>query len=501
MKAYLRFKLLSWCWVAVLAISVLPSDGFAQDNDPQARAEAIIDRLLDNLKSGTTPLSVQIDDDYELSQDGDTFSTTFETFTATDEEFAVDVGPVTLTITPGDEGLSEVDAQIGESIVIRQGDQETARISIGEQTGQGIWDDALENFTSIDMQLVKLSLQMPDNPVQAELAGLDYSASLATEDDQTWTSRNDFQASALSIKGPEGQSVELGMLSADFSSSGSDYQQLLDFTEQLQTTLSREQLENASDPAVAQEIISTLAELYGFFQGFEGNLTLSDFAVAQGDTGLGAFASLGFGIDFNAGDDGASFGYSIDLQGLETPMAPVPPGLLPQALRLEVGLTDIPEGLLERVGELLDETQGMSPEEQQALVSRELMGVVMQSDLGAYIRETYVAAPDARIDLNVQAQVAPGSPFGATGDVDLRIVGLDQAVQGAGLDQDPEIAPALAMVTAFSNRTEEEGKVIDSFALQVTEDGKLMLNGKDVSGMLMGTGAAPAPEDEESTTE
>jgi len=490
------------CWIGALLMGLLPGHLFAQDADPEARAEAIIDQLLENVSAGTAELQLEIAEDYELSREDDTFTATFEPVTLSDGEFSIALDPITIAITPGADNLSEVDFQMGEAVVISQNDAEVARISIGEQTGQGIWNETLDNFASTDVQLVKLTLEMPDNPMQAELAGLDYSSSLVMEDDQTWTSRGGFQASALTVQGPEGQHLDLGMLSADFSVSGTDYQRFMSFTEELQNLFSAEQMaQMESDPAAGQQVLSTLVELYGFFQGLEGNFTLSDFAVAQGDTALGAFESLSFGIDFNTADTGASLGYSIDLQGLETPMAPVPPGLLPDALRVEVGLDNIPQSLLDRLGELLTEIEGMPPEQQGAMISQELMGLVMQSDLGAYIRETYVAAPDARMDLNLEARVATASPFGAVGDLELVIVGLDQAVAQMGLDQNPEVAPALAMLTAFSNRTEQDSQVVDTFALQVTEDGKLMLNGKDVSAMLMGAGAGAAPGDGESTTE
>ena len=51
--------------------------------------------------------------------------------------------------------------------------------------------------------------------------------------------------------------------------------------------------------------------------------------------------------------------------------------------------------------------------------------------------------------------------------------------------ENPDIAPALAMLTVFSNHTEERGKVIDTFDLKFTPEAKIMLNGKDITAMVM----------------
>ena len=62
---------------------------------------------------------------------------------------------------------------------------------------------------------------------------------------------------------------------------------------------------------------------------------------------------------------------------------------------------------------------------------------------------------------------------------------MQTVIDITGASQDKSVAPVLAMLTAFSNRTQEGEKTIDNFNLKFTEDAKLFLNEKDVTAMFM----------------
>jgi hypothetical protein len=68
-----------------------------------------------------------------------------------------------------------------------------------------------------------------------------------------------------------------------------------------------------------------------------------------------------------------------------------------------------------------------------------------------------------------------------------------EILDGTGKLIDKEtVGPFLAILMALSNRTQQTGKVIDSFALRLGEEGKLWLNGKDVTALFMPS-EAPSP--------
>lgn len=484
----------------LLSAVLLSSPLLAQENDAEARATAIVNSLLSNLRMSVGELDLQLDDDYELTQDDGTFSAIFEAISIGEDAVSVSMGPVAILVTPGDDGLAEVALDIPDTLLIREDDTEVAKITITERHAEGVWSDALNGFRENELELLGLTLDVPEDPVSASIANLSFGSSMNSDEDESWSSESHFGLQGIAFGGPEGQSLNIAAIRAEGELSGSDFAQFMALAESLQELLSPEQLEATNDDPSA--MLSALGELYNFLTAFEASLTVSDVSVGQGDMSLGALTALSLGSEFSRGESGSAFSYSIAFEGLETPVAPLPPDILPNAMRLEIGLENIPSGLIEKLIEVAAASEELSPAEQQAIMGGEVLGMVMSSELGAYVSDTFIAAPQSRVDLDLSAQVSEASPFSAIGELNLQIVGLDTAVQMAGLDQDPDIAPMLAMLTAFSNRSEENDQVIDRFALEVTSEGKLMLNGKDMTAMLMGGGAPPdAGADTQENTE
>jgi hypothetical protein len=93
--------------------------------------------------------------------------------------------------------------------------------------------------------------------------------------------------------------------------------------------------------------------------------------------------------------------------------------------------------------------------------------------------------------MNAHAEVKPESAMGGIGNLSLKIENMQTLIDITGAAQDQSIAPVLAMITAFSQRTEQDGKTLDSFDLAFTAEGKLMLNGKDITALVMPGAAAP----------
>lgn len=89
------------------------------------------------------------------------------------------------------------------------------------------------------------------------------------------------------------------------------------------------------------------------------------------------------------------------------------------------------------------------------------------------------------------------SPLGAVGTVTLEIEGLDAAVaELSAMTEDPdaqEMAMPLAMLQAMGERVEEAGTVRHVYLVELTSDGRTLLNGNDMGPMMdgmMGGGAS-----------
>jgi hypothetical protein len=251
-------------------------------------------------------------------------------------------------------------------------------------------------------------------------------------------------------------------------------------------------------------MLDAVSDIYATFTGFESNVTLYDLNVEQGGQSLASVAQLSLDGGYGEGEDGLETSYAIAVSGLETAMIPAPENLTPHEARIEIGLFNMPENLFQRFIEMGMASENLSEAEQEAFWNQQLLELVMTTGMGIFVEDTYIGADTARLDLSLSAQAAPQSPLGGVGEFSLTIENMQTIVDTLGLANDQQVAPVLAMLTAFSNRTTEDGNTIDSFELQVTDEGKLMLNNKDVTAMFMpGAPVPPAAEEEaeKATTE
>jgi hypothetical protein len=157
-----------------------------------------------------------------------------------------------------------------------------------------------------------------------------------------------------------------------------------------------------------------------------------------------------------------------------------------------MALSDIPGQMMHRFIEIGMASEQLSEAEKDDYFQQQLLGLLMGSQLKFDIIDTFVAAESARFDLNAHTEINPQSAMGGVGSLSLKIENMQTLIDITGAAQDQSIAPMLAMITAFSDRTEQNGKTIDNFDLEFTAEGKLFLNGKDITAMVMPGSAPPA---------
>jgi hypothetical protein len=91
----------------------------------------------------------------------------------------------------------------------------------------------------------------------------------------------------------------------------------------------------------------------------------------------------------------------------------------------------------------------------------------------------------------LRATLDPATALGGKGDLTLRIEALQSIIDDSNAPEQPGLASLLALLTVFSERSEAAGRVVDSYRIRVTEDGKLWLNGKDVSALFLPSPTRP----------
>lgn len=462
----------------------------ATDDPQQQQAKNFIEKLLSSLTMQTMGLEVEggfiIDRDYELVQDGDAYTTTLDEAAFAVEELRIDFGPITIGVAPVDDDTSNVSMRFGDTIKGQEGGQELFSLSIGEQDISGLWSEKAQNFLDANSQLQNLKLIIAGEDFNADVGSLGITQKIALGDDDTWNQEQNLAVSNILLSG-EGNSVSLDDISGQFSMSGRNYSRLINIGEEIQTMV--ESSIGADEPPA--ELFDFIGEIFALFDGYSFDLSAQNLDVSSGGMPIGTASRIGLSSDLAAAENNTSrFTYKMDMSGFDTQMAPLPPNVLPRETKLEIALSQIPDQVIKRFIEIGMGSEKLAEEEKDAYFQQQFMALIMSSALQFDIIDSFIAAEATRLDLSAHAEVNQQSAVGGTGSVSLKVENMQTLIDITGAAQQPSIAPVLAMITAFSDRTEQDGKTVDNFDLEFTAEGKLMLNGKDITGMIM-PGAAP----------
>ncbi len=455
-----------------------------------AQARAIVDRFLSNITPPTQDLG-RLDlgqTPYDMTLDGDLYQVSFPQAAWIVEEVRIDFGPLNFQIDPQDNGASKVEFRVGDTLSIQENQKVVAKISIAKQNNQGLWDAKLENFANADWKMSNIQLEVPEEPVAMSLADIHVTQVMNRADDDTWKQEGTMQLANFKFQA-EGNTLSLGQIAGDFDIAGRNYQKILTLGDELKALMKKD----LEGPEAGKQFMDFFSGIYALFSHFESNIVASDLLVGTPEQPMGKLARLSITSGYDEGDSsGAGINYQIEMSGLETQAPGVPPNLLPNSARLGLEVVNIPSQMFNTLMEAAAAAESMSPAEREAHMNQQVMGLLMTSDLRLNIKDAFIAATDARLDLNLRAGVDPQSAMGGTGELMLRIEGMQNVIDAAGaMAQEQGPAQAIGMLMMFSNRTEENGKIVDSYDLKFTKEGQLWLNGKDMTPMLMGGGAPP----------
>ena len=464
-----------------------PEDG---EEAACAQARAIVDRFLSNMKPPTQDMG-RLDlgqAPYEMTLDGDLYQANFPQATWIVEDVRINFGPLNFQIDPQDNGVSDVSFRIGDTISIQEDKEVVAKINIAEQNSQGLWDAKLENFAKADWKMSNIQLEVPKEPVSLSLADIHVIQNMERADDDTWQQKGSLQLADFKFQA-EGNTLSLGQIVGDFDMAGRNYQKILTLSDELKALMKKD----LEEPEAGKQFMDFIGGIYALFKRFNSNIVVSDLLVGTPEQPMGKLAKLTINSGYDEGDgSGAGINYQIEMAGLETQVPGVPPNLLPNSSRFGLEVINIPPQMFSKLMEAAATSESMPHAEREAYMNQQVMGLLMTSNLGLNIKDAFIAATDARLDLNLRAGVDPQSAMGGTGELKVRIEGLQNVIDAAGaMAQEQGPAQAIGMLMMFSNRTEENGKTVDSYDLKFTKEGQLWLNGKDMTPMLMGGGAPP----------
>lgn len=452
----------------------------AEPSEPErAQVKTVIGRLLETYALPLPESSrIDFDPNYTVLKENAGFSAYLPKIAWIKGSTKVDFGPVTVHIQPREQGLVTVNFSIGDVITLWENDSVLARILTGEQENQGIWDDALENFNLLTWRLGRVNLIVTDTPVSLTLNGISLNQTLSRNPEGSWTQRQALELADLTLQLQE-DTLSIDRIIGQFGLDGMDYGKWLSLRRDLSPTVTH------NDAETTQHFLSYLDGIGSIFNRFDAKLHATNLTLSKTKGPLTTIKRISLGSGFNQ-EQGSSFILEVDLSDLDTQSPAMPTDLSPVSIRLDMSLSNIPPKLLWQIMRASLASEQLPEDEQEDYLDKAFATMLMNSKLALDLRDSFVSTPEARLDFKADAAIDPKAAFSAIGNFYLQIEGMDKALERfAGLIDQSTAGRLLAILIALSNRTQNAGKTIDSFVLKLTEEGKLLLNGKDVTGLFI----------------
>lgn len=476
--------------------NTLPPTGQAQPSPTPTTptAEQRVRTLLDgtlgwidqHLQTG--PARLLVDHHYTLQPQGDAYVATFHQAALVIDHSRIDFSPLQVTVEPLAGGDARIALQLPASLPLRHGDKTVATLTIGDQQLSGIWSDTLQAVKDLHLALKNVQLKAADEPTMVTLGQITAIQALTVGSDDQWHNQQHFALVNLQVAGAAGKSFHLASITGDAQTSGTGFSRMRQLSRELQQLAKS----TARGNLPVKDLLDKVSELLKSIASYQFEVRLSGIQAQQNNRALVQLGQLNLGSRLTRTAQNSTIAVHFGLHGMKSAMIPLPPDLTPDRANLRIALADIPHKLLDQLIQIGLDSEQQPPSTRDDFVKQQLLKLLGTSGLELRITDTYVAAPEARADLKLRANVDQQAAFGGVGEMLLKLTGLDKMMAAVGGDKQHSAAAALAALMAFSNRTEQNGKTIDEFDLQLTKDGKLMLNHKDVTAMFMPQAAQQA---------
>lgn len=233
-------------------------------------------------------------------------------------------------------------------------------------------------------------------------------------------------------------------------------------------------------------------------------MALRDLSIVSDEVTatLGAFdiTMVGDGLDEPAADLGFALSFSdMSTDNLPPLFAPiVPTSAALDLLAVEAPIEAIADELYALLGEPLSEEELVGPKGRRANVGGTVidfsdidpmlfLGVLMGSDVEVELQELFIEAPIGYIAAEGTVEPDANASLQAVANIELRIAGLPEMIAFAQqMGGDAAQGAGLVSILAAMGRdaTDDDGRAVKDFDVELTASGQVLLNGNDMSAMM-----------------
>lgn len=396
-----------------------------------------------------------------------------------------EVGTITSRLVPLGGGRFDTDSRLPGRMELQPLGTPPLVIAVDDQDLRGVFDPAIWTFSEFDMRLDGLRVFAPGQPEGLAIESYLVSGGARGIGEQRFDYGMVAEVLGLRMDDPRMRlSLDRGWM--DFQLGGLSFDEYLRFYEdyaEIMTAGTR------PDGTLKPEGLLELANLFDrtgtVFGSFDYEVGMTGLEVAEAgeavtlDEVIVRFA----GGPFDARLSSLRFGVTIGPMSMTAG-----PPILPEGMEIDIAALDLPTGPLRQgmVAAMRADALGSTTQAEEA--GQAILDALVAADSRLSLDSLAIRLPNSRLDASGELRVEPGALFGATGDGQVELRGLNALT--AQLSADDEAAPLIAALTLLQTisrpETASDGAQVRRLDLRFDEQGQVLVNGADIAPLLEG---------------
>lgn len=477
--------------LAVL-LAILPIGGWAAWSAPVRAVttddieSGLRDWFANTLTLSNTGMSATLDGAVSVTDAGAGFRAVlppirFQLGSGAGPEFMVD--PITIDLQPLVGGGYAANWRLPDRIEMRGSDGAVATITIGGQSGHGLYAPELELMISSDLELHDIRAAATGRPPHLALDSLVFSIRHDAVAPGLFDQSTDIRLNGLTALKEDG--TEAMRIASILLSGGARGVHLAAWRD-LRATLGAPYTHRPkSSVGLPDQIAASIESRPALLASVQGRHQISGarFALGDGDLSIGNGA---LDLSMHGLDSGsASMAIAFRVSDLDLPVAIGP--LSPREMAVDLVLSGLPTDRL--FGALSAMVAGAGLPDSghaMAMFGLHLQDLMMTSGGRIEINEVLLIADDARLRVAGTIKPTYAAPLGLVAQLDMSIGGLGALIAAAranpnDLDSLRQLTVLQAVGTAA---TDPDGTSVLRYVLDINQQGQILMNGSDLMPAL-----------------
>ena len=443
-----------------------------------------------NVQSPTASYAMELDGQIAVIPDGGLYRVTLPGGRAVSPgDGTLHFGEIAIELVPLDNGWYDASWRLPDSFRIEPDYGSEGLITIGGQSGTGVFAPEFQTMMSMDAELSAISVSSDDDDARLTVDRIAVVGNTTEVSPGIYDQESETRISGVRFTENEGRN-SLEVSSVEITAFGDDGRlaELAEF--QRRSNALTMQLEGSNDLDQVNAAVGSFADLIESMPALlagarvetrVGPVTVTDY----GDTFTmdgGMFSVIMEGLD----QERSEFALSLGSDGMRV-SDPEVAKLFPSESRFRLALTDLPNSELVQIG--IGTMRSMAttdPAMAMLMASGGLQQALSTADSTVEIGPIRIASDTSSIDLEGVLRPDASSPYGVVGEADMVATGLDTLItELQAIEGDDEVIQVLTLMqTLGAQAPDADGRSVRTYAFRLDSAGTLLLNGSDIMPLI-----------------